>query len=146
MTESVPDVPAAPQPQLADLPPDAQKTLLSTQRVFQWLSEMPPLDTVGATMAAVIVATNKLDGFQTSERDKELIGGWVNDLLSFLSCSQLFARGHLRAIAAKDDAGDEMLQFTMTTLGEKYVKAQEESAAPTTEEPADVGTDTAASA
>jgi hypothetical protein len=133
VTESVPPASAA------ALPPDEQKALRDAQRVFQWLSEMPSPDIIGPVIVSLIHATNKLDGAPSSERDRELIAGWAHDLLSFLSCTQLFARGHLRAFAAKDDTGAEMLQFAVTTLGEKYMQAN--APQPTPEENTSVGTD-----
>jgi len=108
---------------LADLSPDQQKALASTELVFNWLNNMPSLDIVKPVVISLIEAANKLDGAASTQEDLALIAGWADDLMSFLHLTQFFARGHLCARAGKNEAGEQALLFSPTVLGKKYFEA-----------------------
>lgn len=100
---------------------EQQKIFARTAPVFKWISMMPPPDAMHSVIVSIVNASNRLDGKETPDAVNEVIKRWAGDVCQQLEALMFFIRGHLTATLDKDNEGDEVLNFNLSTLGEKFV-------------------------
>lgn len=107
----------------ADKPMSPEQKLIfeRTAPVFKWLSMMPSPDVMHGVIVSIVNASNRLDGKETPEATNDFIKRWAGDVCQQLEALMFFVRGHLTATLDKDDTGEPVLNFNLSTIGEKFI-------------------------